>query len=140
MQVLFVGSTCLDNLGVLAHELGHTLGLLHEHNRPDRDNYITILWENIRPGAEDFFQKTSSQYGQTFCEPYDYDSIMQYNNYIFSKNPNLPTMVSKFNASQNFGQRIRPSEGDNQRLRYLYGCEQCKLIKDVLNKILFLLP
>lgn len=37
---------------VCLHELGHILGLEHEHNRPDRDNYITILWDNIMPGMQ----------------------------------------------------------------------------------------
>ena len=24
------------------HELGHALGLIHEHKRPDRDQYVTV--------------------------------------------------------------------------------------------------
>ena len=37
-------------LGEVIHELFHVLGRIHEHNRPDRDRYIQILWANIFPG------------------------------------------------------------------------------------------
>jgi len=61
-----------------AHELGHALGLFHEHARWDRDQFITVHYENIKPGREgdyDWIPQTNWLVSST---PYDYFSIMHY--------------------------------------------------------------
>ncbi|KIH55073.1 shTK domain protein, partial [Ancylostoma duodenale] len=76
------------------HELMHSVGFYHEHERWDRDNHIRILWQNIDRDAYDQFGKVdlseSSYYGQV----YDYYSIMHYDSLAFSKN-GLETMVAR---------------------------------------------
>ena len=74
----------------IVHELGHTIGLWHEQSRLDRDAYIRILWENINEEHWYNFNQHITD-GRDYDE-YDYQSIMHYSAYAFSKN-NLKTIV-----------------------------------------------
>ena len=58
------------------HELFHVLGFLHEHQRADRDNYITIEWQNIPYNYNSQFVKFSRS--KTLGMPYDATSITHY--------------------------------------------------------------
>ena len=62
---------------MLAHEIGHALGLVHEHQRPDRDEFITINNENVLNLAEALFSKFEAKFVGTEL-PYDYGSDMHY--------------------------------------------------------------
>lgn len=70
---------------VIIHEIGHALGLHHEQQRPDRDDYITIHEENIDPNFLYAFEKLSTNISE-FSSIYDYNSVMHYNSHGFSIN------------------------------------------------------
>ena len=46
----FQSPECLKHDGTVHHELLHVLGLYHEQSRPDRDQYVDIIWDNVKPG------------------------------------------------------------------------------------------
>ena len=48
-QDVSIGKNC-DKFGIVVHELGHVVGFWHEHTRPDRDDYIDIVMENVLSG------------------------------------------------------------------------------------------
>ena len=80
-------------VSVIIHEIGHTLGYLHEQNRPDRDQYVNVLFENITDGAEDQF--FVSQNSIPLTDKLDLNSVMMYGSYTFSKDYRSPTIVDK---------------------------------------------
>ena len=70
---------CLqDGYGYVVHEIGHVIGLFHEHSRYDRDDHVTIYEKNIRTGEGHNFVKFDELELRTYNLPYDYTSVMHY--------------------------------------------------------------
>jgi hypothetical protein len=61
-----------------AHELGHALGFFHEHQRWDRDQFVTIHYENIKPGRSGDYDWIAKTNWIASSLPYDSHSIMHY--------------------------------------------------------------
>uniref|UniRef100_A0A3B5KY69 Metalloendopeptidase n=1 Tax=Xiphophorus couchianus TaxID=32473 RepID=A0A3B5KY69_9TELE len=103
------------------HEVLHALGFNHEQVRSDRDNYVSIHYENIGEGKieHNFDKKKTNNLGT----PYDFTSVMQYPNDAFSKN-GKPTIVAKSDPKMKFGHAAQLSVNDIIRVNKLYKC--CK--------------
>lgn len=41
---------CTSKVGTSLHEFMHAVGFLHEQNRFERDDFVTIAWKNIKEG------------------------------------------------------------------------------------------
>lgn len=98
--------------GNTIHEIGHAIGLWHEQSRVDRDNHITIHFDNIQSGREYNFQtyQASGYDGDEFTTNLDFGSIMMYSPYSFSRN-GQPTITKK-DGSLYSAQRTALSNGD----------------------------
>lgn len=72
--------------GTIIHEFLHALGFYHMQSATDRDEYVTIMWENIEKGKEHNFDKFGSEVITDFSVKYDYLSIMHYGAFDFSAN------------------------------------------------------
>ena len=108
---------------IMAHELGHALGLWHEQSRADRDNYIKINWANIISGMSYNFDKHPEA---AMTGSYDLDSVMHYSQCAFSVGPcsSKPTITvlapNKSRQSQ-IGQITHLSVGDVAAMTEMYG-------------------
>ncbi|XP_048459036.1 bone morphogenetic protein 1 isoform X3 [Rhincodon typus] len=60
-QAISIGKNC-DKFGIVVHELGHVIGFWHEHTRPDRDDHVTIIRENIQPACGETLQESSGNF------------------------------------------------------------------------------
>ncbi|XP_061840054.1 dorsal-ventral patterning tolloid-like protein 1 isoform X1 [Nerophis lumbriciformis] len=126
-QAISIGKNC-DKFGIVVHELGHVIGFWHEHTRPDRDDHVTIIRDNIQPGQEYNFLKMEPGEVNSLGEPYDFDSIMHYARNTFSRGMFLDTILPSRDENgvrPAIGQRTRLSKGDIAQARKLYRCPAC---------------
>ncbi|XP_044008445.1 hatching enzyme 1.2-like [Aphidius gifuensis] len=114
------GPNCLGDEGRAIHELMHALGIFHEQARADRDDFVDIHYENIMPDFLINFDKQSLE-NTTYSYEYDYQSIMHYGSFYFSKNPGKPTITPKIPGAI-LGQRKSMTKTDCLKVNELYGC------------------
>ena len=117
---------------IIAHEIGHALGLMHEQSRTDRETYVTVNYGNIQDEMEYNYGVAPST---TNFGPYDYGSVMHYGRCSFANdgyycNPNY-TMdataagaaavgMTQGEANSAMGQRDDLTETDIAGVRDLY--------------------
>lgn len=103
--------------GSVIHEILHAAGFYHEQSRGDRDDFITIFWDEIDPQYHDAFEKRDGR-GQDIGG-YDYGSIMHYSSRAFSRSGKATIVPKDPNAK--IGQREGLSAGDKAAITALYG-------------------
>jgi hypothetical protein len=135
MQPVSIGhqSSQCRNIGNVNHEIGHAVGFWHEQSRPDRDDYITILWDNIISGKSFNFGKYSSNMIDSLNTSYDYYSLMHYSQYAFTANgqPTIQAIDSSLNIV--LGEQEYLSATDIKQIKSLYNCNETNDIESQSN-------
>lgn len=94
--------------GSVMHEICHTLGLHHEHSRPDRDDFFTVNTGHSDYSGVNYDEITDA----VVVDNYDFNSIMHYS---------ISSVLGKkagaaIPATATIGQRINLSSGDKKAL------------------------
>ncbi|XP_067627492.1 hatching enzyme 1.2 [Eurosta solidaginis] len=112
---------CFSSEGRIMHEVMHAIGIYHEQSRADRDNYVKIHWDNIVPKYRKNFKLISKKKGKHSFD-YDYNSVMHYGEYYFSKKKGEKPTMTPLQPGVRIGQRKTISKTDCLKINDLYGC------------------
>lgn len=120
VQPVYLSPDCEGQ--TILHELMHVLGFVHEQSRNDRDQYITIQWENVKDSFRAQFDKVPEsilpkKYESHFT--FNFNSIMIYPDNSFTKSSQLKTMLSNTDEAINPIERGLTDQ-DIERIQYLY--------------------
>ncbi|XP_059054050.1 zinc metalloproteinase nas-1-like [Achroia grisella] len=113
---------CVTKKGTVLHELLHAIGFMHEQSRPERDDFVNVMYNNIKPGTENNFRKEEKRNTNDFGVSYDYNSVMHYSEYAFSRN-SRKTIEPKV-GGYTLGQREGLSRGDVKKVNNMYKCKK----------------
>jgi len=121
MQLVSLKNGCWG-VGTVVHEIGHAVGFGHEQNRPDRDQYIEVKFENVPESKRHNFEKYSDSNVDSLGSPYDYRSFMQYSKGAFGIDGKVTLNPRKPGVFQ-LGQRVGFTKEDQFQAMGLYRCK-----------------
>jgi uncharacterized protein (TIGR02145 family) len=114
-QQIVISDSC--NKGNVIHEIGHAVGLIHEHSRKDRDDYVKIWRSNILVDKRGDFRKINSL---KMTSTFDFNSIMLYPSKTGFEIDKQKPSITKINGTEYKAQRDGLSNGDIEVIKSMY--------------------
>ncbi|WP_061859944.1 M12 family metallopeptidase [Priestia megaterium] len=116
--------------GNVIHEIGHAVGLYHEHTRLDRNKYVKIEFENIKNDKHRDFDYPKDDRGRLIptidFDKYDFSSVMHYKakNGSVAIDPKNDTITCITGACPiDMGQRVGLSPTDIRTVEAIYSLD-----------------
>ncbi|MPC54622.1 protein SpAN-like [Portunus trituberculatus] len=136
--LLKLGDRCAQRPTAVLHMFLHVVGVRHEHQRYDRNYYVTVDHHNILPShtLEYIRRSWGVSYVASAGLPYDYASIMHHAAKGHPRDSRRPVMLPLVPCAQLImGQRDVLSPADVARLNRLYGCKRYYLGDDIIGAV-----
>lgn len=105
--------------GIAMHEMGHSMGFYHEQSRPDRDQNVRIIWNNIQQDMKFNFNKFTTSTIDSLGTPYDFQSMMHYGATAFGRGRQTIQTIDP-SKQRLIGQRNGFSQIDIKQLGLMY--------------------
>uniref|UniRef100_A0A0K0FSM5 Metalloendopeptidase n=1 Tax=Strongyloides venezuelensis TaxID=75913 RepID=A0A0K0FSM5_STRVS len=123
LHTIRIGKNCSgeNDVGKIQQLIGKALGMVDQHRRPDRDNYISINYTGINKTMwEPYLEKWNSSMMHLYGIGYDYNSLFHWKSNVF-RLPNdttftLNAKISQYNEMM--GQLIEFNFADYKLLNY----------------------
>ncbi|GFS23801.1 low choriolytic enzyme-like [Elysia marginata] len=119
-QTIVLDAPCMG-IRTLLHEIGHAVGFVHEHMRPDRDSYIKIISDHIPKPIRNNFGKLASSQINSHGVPYDYNSVMHYSKTL-GGNTVIETVDRTYQDKIGHSQKL--SFYDIKLANLMYSCDE----------------
>ncbi|XP_047484982.1 low choriolytic enzyme-like [Penaeus chinensis] len=135
-RILGLHQKCCKRKFIVLHELLHALGMMHTHQRNDRNEYVEIYRDNIIPDYLDQYNTIFSEY---YGLPYDFKSVMHYGAQAFVRKDANHTMRPREIKDASgamaplltLARKKKMSRGDIAWLNRVYGCSRLYLGDDL---------
>uniref|UniRef100_A0A0N5C3C4 Metalloendopeptidase n=1 Tax=Strongyloides papillosus TaxID=174720 RepID=A0A0N5C3C4_STREA len=125
-QEVFLGGRNCNTKHLYLQQILRTLGMYFEQNRFDRNLYVRVLYENVKPEYSHIFLTLKPSDLTTHKLPYDYGSIMHADVYAYSKNNNYTIVPLDYLYTKTLGSSTSPSFIDYKLLNLHYCKRSCK--------------
>lgn len=122
-------------IGTYIHEIGHAIGLIHEHSRSDAGEHIVMLWDNINLPKEHAKANFSTMDAFYKTGIFDFNSIMLYPSNSFSIRDTLSTIVKR-DGSTYSANRKTLSTDDINFIKSIYSPELIDVDGNVYRTVL----
>ena len=114
-QFIWVNQYGVCEKNILIHEIGHSVGLWHEHQRLDRDRYLMVHEENVKFCSTPFALVAEAETRGA----YDYASAMHYARGVFADVPWMDTIPPGMALTYRDPRGLSP--GDIDKVARMYG-------------------